>query len=411
MLLPATRPSGPDSSERLIAPPPRYEWVQRAKGLARRHGSAFVAAFWIIAALSATIGPLYRHENNFEIFRAAWWHLIARQDLYAPSSQYFDLLKYTPTFAVLIAPFALLPFGFGLLCWNLLNAGAIYWAIGRAVSPKQAVVARVIVLPEMIGSLQSAQCNALIAALIIFTYVTIAQQRSLRAATLVMVATFVKIFPLAACSFALLVRDGRRFAAGCTVVAIILFILPMGVSSPVWILSQYHDWLAVQYVDAGDPGFSVMQLVHLALGVHWPAWPQQLVGALILVAPLVARRRRSPDERWSVRYVTSLLMFCVLFNHQSESPSFVIALAGIGLWFAISPRTPSRWILLTVVFVGTVVVSSSLLPTHFRLELAALHVKTVPVLLVWLVVQYELWSDLRRGVGLAASDERELRVA
>jgi len=330
MLLPATRPSGPDASERVTGPPPEYDWVQRAKELARRHGSAFVAAFWIIAALAATIAPLHRHENNFEIFRAAWWHLIARRDLYAPSSQYFDLLKYTPTFAVLIAPFALLPFGFALLCWNLLNAGALYWAIGRVVTPKQATVARLIALPEMIGSLQSAQCNALIAALIILTYVALAQHRSVRAATLVMVGTFVKIFPLAACSFALLAPHRRRFAACCTVVAIILFILPMAVSGPVWILSQYHDWLAVQYVDAGDPGFSVMQLVHLALGVHWPAWPQQLVGALILLAPLVARFRRAPDERWSALYVASLLMFCVLFNHQSESPSFVIALAEIG---------------------------------------------------------------------------------
>ena len=383
----------------------------RVQASVSRRSSGLVAACWIVATLGATISPWYRHENNFEIFRSAWFHLVARQDLYAPSAHYFDLLKYTPTFAVLIAPFALLPFGLGLLCWNLINAGTLYWAIGRLVTPKQALVVRLIALPEMIGSLQSAQCNALIAALIILTYVELSRDRSLRAATLVMIGAFVKIFPLVACSFVMLARGPRRFITWCAIVGIVLFLLPMAIAGPAWVLRQYQDWLAVQYVDAGDPGFSVMQLVHLALGVHWPAWPQQLLGSLILVAPLLGRRGRLHNEEWAARYVASVLMFCVLFNHQSESPSFVIALTGVGLWFAMADRTRWRWALLTLVFVGTVLVSSSVLPTRLRLELAALHVKTIPVLLVWVVIQYELWSNRREPLELAVSEEQRLRIA
>lgn len=361
----------------------------------RRRASWLVALLWSVAAVGASLAPLHRHENNFEIFRSAFWHLVARQDLYAASTRYFDLFKYTPTFAVLVAPFALLPFGVGLVAWNLTNAAALYWAIGRLVPAPKATIVRLVAFTEMVGSLQSAQCNALIAALIIITCVELARAHSSRAAWAVMVGAFVKVFPLAACSFAWVSPRPWRFARWCVALGLLLFLLPMVIAGPAWFAHQYSDWLRVQYIDAGDPGFSVMQLVHLIFGVQWPAWPQQLLGAGILVAPLLARGPRRADEEWSPRYVASLLMFCVLFNHQSESPSFVIALTGVGLWFAYARRTTWHWALLALVFVGTVLVSSSVMPSRLRAELFDLHVKTIPVLLVWIILQVDLWRGPR----------------
>jgi len=44
------------------------------------------------------------------------------KDLYAPyPNEYWDLYKYSPTFALLMAPLALLPTLAGLAGWNLLN--------------------------------------------------------------------------------------------------------------------------------------------------------------------------------------------------------------------------------------------------------------------------------------------------
>jgi hypothetical protein len=46
--------------------------------------------------------------NNYIIFKQSFTHLYNHQDLYgAYSSEYWDLYKYTPTFAVLMAPFTM----------------------------------------------------------------------------------------------------------------------------------------------------------------------------------------------------------------------------------------------------------------------------------------------------------------
>src|SRR4051794_1450832 len=66
-------------------------------------------------AASATAICRAQRCNNFLISRAAFEHLRAARDLYAAyPAEHADLFKYTPTFALLFAPFARLPFGLAL---------------------------------------------------------------------------------------------------------------------------------------------------------------------------------------------------------------------------------------------------------------------------------------------------------
>src|SRR5438128_8002394 len=72
----------------------------------------------------------YTHYNNFLIFRQSFDHLIHNMDLYSSQvPEHYDFYKYSPTFATLMAPFALLPVLPGLILWNLLNALALFFAI------------------------------------------------------------------------------------------------------------------------------------------------------------------------------------------------------------------------------------------------------------------------------------------
>src|SRR5215210_848296 len=135
--------------------PERRRWVDWLLGL-----------LWIGAIVAATLQQgVARQNNNFQIFRAASRHLIAGSDLYAAyPSEHFDFYKYSPTFALLFAPFAYVPFPLAMLLWNALNAGALYVAL-RLVLPRRAArIARVILFLDMLGSLQNAQSNALVAA-------------------------------------------------------------------------------------------------------------------------------------------------------------------------------------------------------------------------------------------------------
>src|ERR1700737_4391371 len=121
-----------------------------------------VAFLCVAAAALACIQQGTAHQNNnFLIFRAASLHLLHGQDLYAAyPAEHFDFYKYSPTFALLFLPFALPPFGVAMLLWNALNAGALYLALGLVLPRRAAVVARVIVYLDMLGSLQNVQSNA-----------------------------------------------------------------------------------------------------------------------------------------------------------------------------------------------------------------------------------------------------------
>jgi hypothetical protein len=64
----------------------------------------------------------YTHYNNYKIFKESYFHLVEKQDLYQLyPKEHWDYYKYSPTFALFMAPFAYLPDFLGLLFWNLLN--------------------------------------------------------------------------------------------------------------------------------------------------------------------------------------------------------------------------------------------------------------------------------------------------
>ncbi|HEU4994799.1 MAG TPA: glycosyltransferase family 87 protein [Gemmatimonadaceae bacterium] len=359
---------------------------------------------WVAAVLvvSAQV-TVYRHAN-FEIFRLSWHNLLAGKDLYG-SYPPLDVFIYTPTFAVLFAPFALLPLWLGILLWNAANAGALYWGLGRALDPDAAFVARAIVLLDAIGSMQNVQSNALVAGLMIMAFGSLDRRQEFRAAVAVGLGTIVKVFPLAAATFAIF-RPYRvpRFTLYGVLVGLVLLALPLLVISPSALLEQYRSWNHLQ--SGHERGLSIMQHVRMWSGSDVPSRPIQLIGLVVLLAPLVQVPHWA-SRRFRLLFLASTLMFCVLFNHAAESPSFVIAVAGVAIWFAVSRRDAVAWIVLGIVFLGTTLSATDVIPGVIRQQFFVPYkVKTLPIVLVWIITQVELW---RRSVTVPFSEP--VRVA
>ena len=136
-----------------------------------------------------------------------------------------------------------------------------------------------------------------------------------------------------------------------------------------------------------------MQMIEQLFHAGLPNWPIQLAGVLLLVAPVVVQRWRWHD--WTLRrlYLCSVLVFCVIFNHQAESPTFVIAITGVAIWFAAIER-PSRWewALFGFVVVCTILASSDLMPRAIQRDLFDRYrFKTVPLIVLWIELQRRLW--------------------
>ncbi|MEO8624459.1 MAG: glycosyltransferase family 87 protein [bacterium] len=361
----------------------------------------FVVALWVIAVVAATVQQGVTHQNNnFLIFRAASIHLLHGQDLYAAyPALHFDFYKYSPSFALLFLPFALLPLVLSMLLWNALNAAVLWGAIGTVLPRRGALIARAIVFFDLLGSLQNVQSNALVAGLIILTFSAYERRHTVLGSLAAGVGAAIKLFPLAGVSFAIFHPRKLRVGIAVAVGLLALILLPLLVTSPSTLLAQYASWRAIESRDALDRGFTVMQMVQLVLRQDWPNWPQQLGGVLLLVAPILVRRDRWMEWTFRLTYLCSVLVFCVIFNHQSESPTFVIAVVGAAIWFA-TLRRPSvgEWALFGFLVVCTILASSDAMPRAIqRAVFDAYHFKTVPCIVLWIVLQGKLWRTAGPG--------------
>jgi hypothetical protein len=346
-------------------------------------------------------------SGNFEIFRTASRHLVSGQDLYAEyPAEHTDRFKYSPTFALLFQPFAWLPWPLALLGWNLLNGLLLFVAVERVLPARRALLAQALLLLEVLRGMQNAQSNALVAALIVFAFVAMEKQRSWRAALAVALGVCVKIFPLAALTFAIPRRRAIRTGLATAAVGAALVALPLVLMSPAALAAQYQSWRGVESTDAQQRWFSVMELLHRITGIALPNWPIQLVGTLALLAPLALRRDRWDDARFRLLYLCSLLLYVVLFNHQAERASYLIAFTGATIWFASEAAARwRRWLYGTALL--TIPLMSTLIPgAWLRTDAATTWRLALPCLAIWLVVQGELLRRAQRSARAAsASDE------
>jgi hypothetical protein len=361
-----------------------------------RRVELFVALLWVGAIIGATIQQGILHQNNnFLIFRGAALHLLHEQDLYAAyPAEHFDFYKYSPTFALLFLPFALLPVGVAMLLWNALNAGALYIALGMVLPRRAATIARLIVFLDMLGSLQNVQSNALVAALIILTFAAFERRHTVLGSLATTIGACIKIFPLAAASFAIFHPRKVRVAVALVSGMTVLILLPLLITPPGVLVAQYASWRAIEATDALTRGFSVMEMAQLVLRRNWPNWPIQLAGVLVLLGPVLARRERWSEWVFRRLYLCSVLVFCVIFNHQAESPTFVIVSAGAAIWFS-SLERPSRWewTIFGFFVVFTILASSEAMPRIIQRNFFdAYRFKTVPCIVLWIELQRRLWT-------------------
>lgn len=349
------------------------------------------------------------HENNFLIFRAAFDHLLSGQDLYAAwPAVHQDFFKYSPTFAFLFGPFALLPLVPGYILWALVCAGAVCWGFVRLLPPRQALLALGIALLPVIGDLQRAQSNALCAGLMLLAWSCYERRQQWGAAAAIVAGVFVKLFPAAAFAGAIFHPRKSRMAIVSAVTGVVGVVLPLIAVSPASLRFQYASWRAIETRDAApearygiggaDLYAGIMGQFRVWWGVDWPHWPVQLIGLAILLLPLLVQWPRHDQRHFQRLFLASILVFCVLFNHQAESPSFVISMVGMALWFSISERVGWRTALMCIAFAVVNLGSTDLMPrAWYRAYYVPYLLKTVPLIPLWLVMQAELLGFVRNA--------------
>jgi hypothetical protein len=360
---------------------------------------------WLLYGVTIVVVALMRIDNNFLIFRHAYQHLVAGLDLYAEyPALHEDQFKYSPTFALLFAPFSVTPMRVGLFLWTALNIGLPAWGLTRLFKDdtRAAAIALAIAYLDVLRSAQRAQSNGMVAACFIAAFLWLrAERESLGGASIAM-GTAVKLFPIAGGALSFLFHRPVRSVLWIGVSVAIALLLPFVFLPTDSVLMQYASWKAIVLRDtsshmdgvvptgAGLYG-GVMTQFRIWFDYTGPNWPIQAIGTLVLLVPLAVRHTWRDDPAFRLRFLASLMVYAVIFNHQTESPTFVIAMCGIGLWYAASPKTrwhdALMWLSLIVVSVS----STDLVPPRVQDAVFIRYLlKTVPCAFIWVFLQFEL---------------------
>ena len=89
--------------------------------------------FWIWMSsglIYAIVKLLIGKYNNYKIFENVFPHVINGLHLYVEyPTEYYDVNHYGPIFALVIAPFSILPEWLGMIFWILMNTYFLFYAI------------------------------------------------------------------------------------------------------------------------------------------------------------------------------------------------------------------------------------------------------------------------------------------
>jgi hypothetical protein len=335
--------------------------------------------------------------NNYVIFKNAAVHLTTGKNLYQrwPDEQW-DQFKYSPTFAAAMWPTAQLPDWAGLCLWNVVGALSLLWAIrALPLSPQATAIAAWIVFKDQLTSVQNAQSNSLVAALMILTVACWQRKWQLAAAVALSLSFYIKIFGLAVALLWFTFPQKAKSLPWCLLAFVLLGLAPLALTTPENLWHQYQNW----FVMLGDEfprseGISVMGLLHAWFGLAEHKRLIIIIGGILLVAPLL-QMRRYRDSQYQLSLLASTLIWVVLFNHRAESATFVIATTGVAIWFVSRPITPANIALVILTLVLSGFSSSELMPEWLqRHVLEPYHFKALPSLLVWFKLQCELWTPV-----------------
>lgn len=362
-------------------------------------GYALISVIAAIQGLSA--GPKiyvpggrpYIDYNNYRIFKFSFYHLVQGRDIYQLfPDDHWDLYKYSPAFALCFGLLSWMPDVIGLVLWNLINSLCLFWGIKLlpGISDIKKSWLLLFCLLEMLLSIQNTQSNGLMAGLIVLAFALAEKQKYALSTLCVVFSFYIKLY--GAIAFLLyLFYPGKGKIAGWSIFWMVFFALvPLIVVSPHQLGFLYQSWGHLLADDrSASIGLSVMGLMES----WWQSTSSKnvvtLAGLILLLIPSI-RVSQYKDLSWRLLYLASVLIWMVIFNHKAESPTFIIVMSGIGIWYFSQQPTTTNIILLILSFLLITMSVSDLVPSGVRNGFIRPYgIKAVMGIVIWAKVWYE----------------------
>ena len=360
-----------------------------------------LAGLWLLLGVLAAVMKMHSH-NNFLVFRGSFWHAWQGLPLYAEYPQeYWDINHYGPLFSLLIAPFAVVPEWLGLLMWCVALSLGLYVAVRRSLlTSGQQLFVLWFCAHELLTALYMQQFNIAIAAIIVGAFFLIEKERDATAAFFIVLGTLIKIYGIVGLAFFFFSKHKIRFIGALVLWSAVMFVAPMVLSSPDYVIGQYQAWFVdlvsknSENAEALMQNISLLGMTHRVTGLEFSDLWLILPGLVMFGIPYL-RISQYTHMAFRQTLLASVLMFTVLFSTGSESSGYIIALVGVVIWYTAVPWQRNRWdiALLVFVFVLSSLSPSDLFPAYLRKEWVQPYaLKALPVTIVWLKLCWEMWT-------------------
>lgn len=354
---------------------------------------------WLLLPVIATLLKLSKH-NNFLIFRYVYWHTIEQLPLYVAYDEYWDTNHYGPFFSLVIAPFAMLPVRWGLFFWLIVLSLSLYYAIRKLPFPdRKRIFLYWFCAHELLTALFMSQFNIAIAAIIVATFYCIEKEKDIWAACFIMLGTFVKLYGIVGLAFFFFSKHKVKFLLALLGWALVMFVAPMAISSPDYIISQYVGWWDslsaknAENIFSGGQNISLLGMVRKISGCASYSDLWLILGGLIIFGLPYLRIAQYKYKAFRYALLASVLLFVVLFSTGSESSTYIIAFVGVGIWYWAVPWKRSKWdiALMVFAFILTSFSPSDLFPAYLRKEFVQPYaLKALPCAIIWFKLSYEM---------------------
>lgn len=361
----------------------------------------FIAFLWFGLSFFAALKMALGHAiNNYIIYKYTFINLLHQHSLYAAQPAfYYDTNHYGPLFAIIIAPFTLLPDGVAAIVWTLANAFILFKAI--MLLPLKTGYKYFILLisaHELMTAAYSVQFNPTVAAIIILSFVFIRNGKDFWAALFIIAGTYTKLYGIVGLAFFFFSDHKLKLILYLIFWSAVLFVLPMLFSSPAFIVHCYKDW----YLSLSDKNLhnevsdmqdiSVMGMIRRIFSYPQLSNLLVMLPGMLLFAFSYLRIKSFKNVNYQLLILASTLLFTVIFSTGSESPTYIIAFAGVAIWYMNldRPVKPFEIFLLIFALVITSLSPSDLFPKFInKTYIKPYALKALPCLVIWLKIIYE----------------------
>ena len=355
-----------------------------------------------IALLIAVKGDAY---NNFIIFKQSYFHLKNNTNLYLEYiNEYKDHYYYSPSFAILVAPFSYMPPFIGAFIWGIFDAGVLYYAIRQLpIQSKYQNFILILSANEMMNAASNLQSNGIMAATIILSFVFLLRQKEVASTAMIVLGFFIKLYSITGLAFFFFSQHKKKFIIYFIIWGILIVSLPLLVINPDDLVQCYKDWSAAlslksnfditvpmhqNMVDITLQGM-VKRLFNLPNLVKW----YFIVPALLVFAGQYWYKAYYSHPIYRLYILCSVLLFIIVFNTGTESPTYIIGVPAICLWYVLQEKT--KWnnaLFIVSIFFSSFSYSDLFTPwlrTHIMIPYA---LKVVGCFIIWVTIAIQIYT-------------------